>query len=189
MSWRLRLTWRSTAGTCHRLSWDGVAARTTPRVDTAGWPGITTPTRSSHRARFLGITGCRRTRAHPFELGVRETGDDAAHQRHTVGAHRQQLCERRTRVEVDAQRRCVRRRIVGGRGARGRDRLVEDRTARPGVGDEHETAQRLDEGPLPVRHVRREPARAAARRGRRCPTRAVRSCPTSRGSQRPCSLS
>src|SRR5215472_15836886 len=86
------------------------------------------------------------------QAGVGEPVDDAAYQRHAVAACLHYLCQRRARIEVDAERRRVRGRIAGLREAErvvGR-RIVEDRAAGPLVGGHDEMAQRLDEGPLIV---------------------------------------
>ena len=90
--------------------------------------------------------------ARPFQAGVGKPVHDAAYQRHAAGTCLHHLCQRRARVDVDAERRRVRGRIAGLREAEpvvGR-RLVEDRAAGPLVGGHDEMAQRLDEGPLVV---------------------------------------
>ena len=101
---------------------------------------------------FLRVTGCGQARAYPFQAGVGELVDDAAHQRHAVAAHLHHLCQRRAGVEVNAERCGVRGRIAGLREAERVvwHRLVEDRAAGPRVGGEDEMAQRLDEGPFVV---------------------------------------
>src|SRR5205814_10054366 len=102
---------------------------------------------AADRARFLGVAGRGGTRAGAFQLTVSEAVDDAAYQRQPVGARLQYLGERGARVEIDAERRRVRGRVGGVGEAEPvvRHRLVEDRAARPGVGSEHEVAQRLGE--------------------------------------------
>jgi hypothetical protein len=104
------------------------------------------------RACFLRVPGRGQPRAHPFQVVIGEPVDDAAYHPHAGAAYFQHLCQRRARVEVDAERCGVCGREAGLREAERvvRHRLIENHVAGPLVGGEDEMAQRLDEGPFAV---------------------------------------
>src|SRR5262249_53029693 len=107
---------------------------------------------AGHREGLLGITRRRSPGARSLEFSLGEPIDDASHDSHAVRASRQHLRERRTGIEVDANRRRVGTRIgrVRDSDAMKWHRLVQDRPARPRVGREYQMAQRLGERPLVI---------------------------------------